>query len=1022
MAESVEKEKIEIKPNAKQQECIDNIKGKFLVLAGPGTGKTFTIINRIKNMIKKEVEPSKILCLTFTDAAANEMRKRIEKELNILTSDINICTYHSFCSNIIDENLEEFEIRPNYKVISDSVSRAFIKECIDEIKPKYLKTDKNDPYFYIRKIRTCISGIKQYRLTKEKYFNNLKTNPDWEPEIEKIKKKIEEKIKNNKTNFKQDKSSLEKLSKNVKQAEEIWQFYELYQEKMYQNNYLDFNDMINFVLDKFDNEPIFLDKIANKYEYILVDEYQDTNNSQNEIIFSLAKALNSENIFVVGDDDQIIYRFQGAKLDTLEKFLRTFPDTKVICLDENMRSTQNILDASRAVVLQDNLRLENNPEFSKYNITKKLIATREELFSKNIPVRCYKYADIEQEYNEIVAEIENLVNSDECPKDKDGNKNLSQIAILTVSNGETYEFSQLLKLKNIPYELKEGKNIFDIPSVNMLYFYIQILVDEEMYSNKFFSLLMAPPFNIAPKDYQILYKNVSKKRTFIDAIKITPKEELLEPEKIKNFIKTYEYLKKYKTKENIKNTILEIGSKTGIFDYYLNTDLNKTENIAGLTKFIDEAKSFAEIYKTSFLEEFLDYIKAILNDEEQIVTEKAPVPLNAIQLCTYHSSKGREFEYVYMPTLLAEKWESSSKSLKSDIPLDVSEYKTADELKEMKSSDAVKLMYVGMTRAKHTLRLSYPEMKNGKNKKPSKYIATIQDIFEREKEPFTYTEQSYWEEKAKSLVKKDYDFEKDFAEFVDAKLNDRAFSASSINRYLACPRQYFYNDILNLEAKDGNPNYLSYGTAIHKACENAIKYTKENKSHPQKEDFIQWFKDELSTLPMENFQQRLLFEERGEMALDKYYAQIVNTPINSLFDAEYKLFDELNDIKFVGYIDRLDKNEDGTFTIYDYKTGNKKLGIAPDGEHEDYYNQMCLYKYFFEKQTGKKVSVTKFIYPEDFENSTELNLTEEECLNVVEKMKNAVENIRNYKFQPSFKQFSCLYCGYKDICGMKEKI
>ena len=120
-------------PNLKQQECIDNIKGKYLVLAGPGTGKTFTIIERIKNMLSQGIEPEKILCLTFTDAAANEMKKRIEKDLNMISCGVQIFTYHGFCCSVIDEFPEEFEIPANYKVISEPVSKAFIKECIDEI-------------------------------------------------------------------------------------------------------------------------------------------------------------------------------------------------------------------------------------------------------------------------------------------------------------------------------------------------------------------------------------------------------------------------------------------------------------------------------------------------------------------------------------------------------------------------------------------------------------------------------------------------------------------------------------------------------------------------------------------------------------------------------------------------------------------------------------------------------------------------------------------------------------------------
>lgn len=386
-------------------------------------------------------------------------------------------------------------------------------------------------------------------MDKEQYFKNIETNPDWEPELFRLKDELEEKLKKGDKRIKTLVSSIEAQGKKIEQARELWAFYERYQTKMEQNHYIDYNDMINCVLDKFDSSPAFLDKVANKYEYLLVDEYQDTNQSQNAIVFNLAHALKSENVFVVGDDDQIIYTFQGAKLDTIEKFLEEFPDTKVICLEENMRSTQNILDVARRIAKQDSRRLEDNPKFSKYNISKNLVAKNEKLFDKNINVRCYKYADLMQEYTEILDEIETLVKSECCPVDEEGNKKLSEIAILVRTNGELDTFAEKLKERNIPFELKEGKNIFRIKGVNILHYYMQMLVNPELHSYRVFQLLLAQPFGINPKDYQRLYDNISKEKTFIDVIRTIPREEFLEPEKSKILFKLmtiYLYIKQKK--------------------------------------------------------------------------------------------------------------------------------------------------------------------------------------------------------------------------------------------------------------------------------------------------------------------------------------------------------------------------------------------------------------------------------------------------------------------------------------------
>jgi len=1000
-----------------QQKCIDNIKGKYLVLAGPGTGKTFTLIQRIKKMIELGIKGEKILCLTFTDAAANEMKTRLEKELNTISTDVDIYTYHGFCNKILEENSEIFELPANYKTMTNAISRTFIKELIDEIKPIAYRTEKNDPYFYIDTIKRQIEEIKKNRLTKEQYFKNINENPDWIIELKNLEQTLKEKQEKGETRTATLEGNIERQKKKIEKARELWVFYEKYQEKMTQNRFLDFNDMINFVLDKFEFDDAFLADIANKYEYILVDEYQDTNKNQNNIVFNLAKALDSQNIFVVGDDDQIIYSFQGAKLDTIEKFIENFPDTKIICLTENMRSSAEILKVARNIVLQDNFRLEINPKFSNYGINKELSCANLDL-PKNLKVRYCNYVDTLQEYNEIVLEIEELINSSSCPV-KNNEKLLSQIAILARTNAELTEFSKLLKQKNIPFELKDGKNIFEIKSTLVLIKYLQALSNPQLYFSQIFELLLCEPFSINCADFMKLKEKKSFYKTPYELFENLNFKEFIEPDKLENFINDFKFLLDYKNKENIKNTILEIISKTGIFSYYLENDINKQENIAGLKKLLDEANDFSSIYKTSVFEEFVEYLNISIQDEIPILTDKAPTTLNAIQLCTYYSAKGREFEYVYMPTLLSEKWESDRGTFKPEIPVNIEDYKTEDELKQMKFQDRIKVMYVGMTRAKHTLRLSSVQEINGKAKKVSSLIKNIEDLLDKKTE-FEYDENKYWSEVAKAINKKDFDYKKEFNDFVQTKLKDKAFSPSSINTYLACPRQYFYKYILDLDGVVGSPDALSYGSAIHASMEFAINYAIEKQKYPSVEEIIKTFKKELSILPLSSFEQRENIILRGENALKNYYVQLTNTPFNLLYKTEEPIDFKMDDIKFYGIIDRIDKNQNGEFVIYDYKTGNaKKINdVAPNGAYEHYYNQIGLYKYFFEKMTGQKVAQTSFIFIEDFKNNLNINLNDKDIEEIISKFKNAISEIKNCNFEANYN--NCKYCAYKSLCAIKN--
>ena len=1006
--------KKEIKPNKLQQDCINGINGKYLVLAGPGTGKTFSIIERIKNMVRLNIPVDKILCLTYTDAAANEMKKRITNEIKT-EKELNIFTYHGFCSSIMEQYPDEFELNENYKIITNPISKAFLKECIDEINPKYYRTKKNDPYYYITKILAQIALIKQNRLNKETYEKNLKENPDWEPDIKFWENEVEL--------FKQGKSKkrniptpqLEDAKNKVNKALELWEFYELYQEKMTKNRYIDFNDMINFVLEAFENS-VFLEEIASKYDYIMVDEYQDTNKAQNEIVFNLVS--HCDNVFVVGDSNQIIYRFQGANLETIDNFKEKFKDElKIKRFEENMRSTQSILKAAHEVILKDPLNFE-----IKLGLDKELVAKNEELQKKSNKVRLYKYLDLDQEYLEITDEIEALIESANCPQDNDGNKNLSEIAILLRTNAESKKFAQLLKTRNIPYQLKTGMDIFEAPAVNVLYFYIQFLINPNLYYQRFFELMTMEPFSINPHDYKILWEEKSKYKDVLDCLKNAPLEKFEQPQKFKDFLDTYEYLKDYKSRENIKNTILEIGSKTGIFNYYINGDINKYENILALKTFLDEAKGFCEVNKTSFIEEFYNYIETIKADDDAIMTGEDPVSYNAVQLLTYHGSKGKEFEYVYLPTLIKQKWESSTKSIKAEIPLDKSQYKDKDELKKLKLSELTKLLYVALTRAKHTLRLSYPESIDKKPRELTSLLSDVKELFEY-KEFDEYNSETYFDEIKKMFIKRDYDYKKELANYINSILQNEKFahSVSSINKYLACPRQYFYEKILKLESKDGNPNAASYGSAVHKALEEAAKSIK-NAVIPTKEQFIKWFYDELKNLPMESYQQRKNFEKRGFDALDKYYCQILNLTQSQIDGVEQNFETEFEGVKFKGFIDRIDKNQDGTYTIIDYKTGNNKNStIKPEAEHENYYNQMAMYKYFWEKLNNVVVSKTKFIYPEEFEKKNDgIEFNKEEIEAVVEKYKNAIKNIKQHNFEPSYNQNACEYCLHKEFCDLNR--
>lgn len=1004
--------KAKIVPNIKQQECIDSIEGSYMVLAGPGTGKTFTVIERIKNMLSRGIEPSKILCLTFSEAAAGEMKKRLLEKAGNIASFVNIYTYHSFCFEIIQNNPDFFDEYSGAQVINDTAKRNLMRQCIDEIGTKYYKTASGDKYFHSNTILSQIDDIKKNLLEKEEYFYNLKHHPQWGRALDDVKEKIQNSLNEGKKVLKKDESLLEELKKKINRAGELWDFYELYNNKMRAENFIDFNDMISLVLKKFKESPGFLNTVANDFEYFLVDEYQDTNASQNGLIFALVDSKDKKNIFVVGDDDQIIFGFQGAQTDNLEQFLKKYPDTKVICLNENMRSTQSILDLSEQVAKLDPNRLENNPEFKSYGINKHLTAKNPALFDKNTKPILRVYEDIAHEYSSIADEIEKLAKSADVP--------LKEIAVLTKTNGELEEFAALLEARNVPCELKDGKSIFSIKSSILTVFYLKMLLNPQMYCDKIFPLLLCEPFSIDINDYNDILANsyLHKNRDFIADIYDMKDKKWKNPDKINKFIGDFEYLNGAKASLDISRLVLEVINKTGILDYFINHPADVEENISALKRLAREARDFYNSDRRATLKDFIEYLDDALENGTPILTEKSPVEKNAVRLITLHSSKGREFEYVFMPTLEDYRWErSKTDTISPKIPLSKV---IDDELKEaLKISEKIKLLFVGITRAKHKLFLSVPKTIGGKEKRLTRFISSISESY-LDRQEVKYTDENYISELVKT-IKYEHDYKNDFQNFIRSSLETLSISPSMLNTYLNCPRRFLYSYILRLGALNPVNDVLGYGSAVHKTIENFSKNSKLQNAYLSKEDFINEFKIQCAKTPFSDRSVRKNYLQKGEENLAKFYDYLVLTPLKNIFSTELNIEAKVgSEIKINGKIDRLEVDEDGNFIIKDFKTGAAKSAyqIKDGGIYEGYLNQLRFYKYLAEKKFDKKVANAQLVFVEQHSDNFTREMSDEDNIIIENKIKEVCSNIASQKFEPADNDKNCAYCEFKEMCTL----
>lgn len=1014
-------EKSLIKPNKSQEECIKALDGPIMVLAGPGTGKTFTVVERIKYMLNRNVMPESILCLTYSEAAAAEMKTRLVKEVGAVAGAVVIHTYHAFCAEVIKNNPADFELLDGLTVADDMVKRTFMTETVHEYKPKYYLTKWGDADYFIPELIGVVDEIKKSLITKEQYFYNLEHHALWQGKMDELEaEKLEREEK--KKPMKSFMGSYERHKKKMGKAREAWEIYEIYDRTLKQNNYIDFNDMLNMVLETFSSNRELLARVAKKFKYFLVDEYQDTNMIQNNIVFKLAEGAGNNNIFVVGDDDQIIYEFQGARTDTLEKFLKKFPETKVICLDENNRSTQTILNFSYDVISQDKTRLECNSDFKKFNIKKSLKAMNKKICEKNRPIRMHCFASDIQEINYIVDEIEKLINSVDVPKDKDGNIDLSQIAILVRENNELEKYAELLKSKNIKYQLKKTTSIFDIKSSLLVYFYLKALYNPAIYAEKLFGLLGSEPFNFEAEDYMFLLKQYRLNgKNFIENIRLNLDYAWKNKEKVHKFIEIYDKLKDIQLTEGLKNFIITVCNETGILEYFINSEINRTDNILGIKKIIDEVNNFKKTNKNAFsLGAFLDYLDKAIELNIPIVIDKDELVQNAVQLLTLHSSKGRQFDYVYMPNLVAKKWERKKSKNNVSLPI-IDEEKFIDD-DEAEESSNLRLLFVGITRAKYGLTISYS---NTINNQTQEFTSLLSDVVSEngfEKIVHTMTQQDYILELAKSFEQKKYDYIGAFKDEIKSRVKDFVLSPSSLNSYLNCPREFFYNQILKIPVSDNDWSNANYGSAVHKTLENAARKMMNENRYPNLGEFIQDFDDNLNKQEFDSDEIRQKYNERGEKYLEDYYSHFIETSDSRIDKVEYTL-DTVPIDKYIvtGKIDRIEKNNDGTYCLFDYKTGSakSKSQIADGKDYENYLNQLRFYKLAYEAlYDGSEVSMVGLIFPEDYEHNFYIKLTQEDNEIIKTKIIDTYKNIADMNFEPVNKEKNCQYCNYKQLCKL----
>ena len=600
--------------NDKQQEAVLATEGPCLVIAGAGSGKTKVLTHKIAYEIANGVRPWNILAITFTNKAANEMKERIEKLIGDAAKDLWMGTFHSICVKILRRYIDRIGYKTDFVIFDTSDQKTLIKECI-----KALKVD--DKLFTDRGVLTEISNGKNEMLEPKAY--GVKYAGDF-------------------------------------RREKIAELYELYQQKLKENNALDFDDIINLTIKILTENPDVLDYYTEKFQYVLVDEYQDTNKAQFMLVSMLASKYG--NITAVGDNDQGIYSFRGADISNILNFERDFPGTQIIKLEQNYRCTGNILKAANAVIKHN----EN-----KYD--KKLWTQNEE---GKIPC-IYNGEDEYDEARYIVEQIEHL-------KREEYYKN-SDFVVLYRMNAQSRAIEDILMREGLPYKVIGGLKFYERKEIKDIIAYLRLIHNPA--DNLSLKRIINEPKRGIGKTSLDKVQEISE-NSGIPMYEIIKEADKYELNRVyansREFIEQIEYLREQKDKIKISDLIKETLNKTGYTKALeLENSVEAETRIENLEELLTVAIEFEEQEADNTLAEFLENI-TLSSDIDGMEDQE-----DSITLMTLHSAKGLEYPVVFLVGMEEGIFPG---------------YKSIGEPQALEEER--RLFYVGITRAKQYLYLT----------------------------------------------------------------------------------------------------------------------------------------------------------------------------------------------------------------------------------------------------------------------------------------------------------------------------
>jgi len=969
------------KLNKEQREAVDTIDGPVMVIAGPGTGKTTILTLRIANILRLTDTPANgILAITYTDAGVKAMRSKLYEIIGNRAHDVRIHTFHSFASSVIAEYPDHFIHISDRKQLTDIEQESIIISILENSKFKKLRpTGRPDAYLY--GITKAIEEAKREALTPRDVVKYAKE------EIERIKND-EGSISTRGVSKGKFKAEAEEFIEKCERTILFADVYAEYEEKKVKERKMDFSDLIIELLVALRKDELLLRLIQERFLYIHVDEHQDTNDAQNLIIALIAEFFETPNIFIVGDEKQAIYRFQGASVENFLLLQKRWKKMKVISLDTNYRSHQSILDASFSMV-------ENNYEEDEYKDLRVYLNSKSGEEARPIDIVRSENSEGIEKY--LVQEIKRISKEEAT----------ASIAIIVRRNRDLDKVIRLLESEGISVTSERSIDIFNHP-VGRLFFDLIEYLSDPSHTEALDKTVIAGMWNMHFESGVKLIRSL-KSGLKIDLKKVLPNLNFIQSKLLD---------------DSPAGFIIHIAEKSGFIELVAK-DPSYVHVWRGITALSESLVRENDLKDPGSLLKLMLSYRASAESRPVKVTVGAPdVPIKAM---TAHGSKGQEFDYVFIPYATEEAWIGKSRGSSFVLP----KKQTGDnDIRDLR-----RLFYVALTRGKKHVAILVPsEESDGKILSPIRFI---EELDKKHTKEIVLKRSDTEIPKIETGLKNENNNRVGNLKFVDlAKhvLLEKGLSVTALNHFIKCPNEFLYQSVLKMPQAPSTS--AEKGSAMHEAISKVWKLEDRNNKNiakkiesTLKEATLEYLENSLLPVLEKEALKKELLEDLPlvALALTKHFSLegdiFTEHWVEGVFEGNYA--EKQIHIPLHGKLDTIVDNEKEV-CVFDYKTRQAMSEAAIRGETKNtdgnYFRQLVFYKILLSQSSKwreKKVTPSLvFISPDSKGRCPTITLpvTESDIKKTKEMIQSLIDSVWSGKIgTEKCTAKDCEWCGYRKL-------